>query len=179
MALSRTVVFEHQSSVDAVFALLSDASYLEQRCRMDGDRNISVRVHRDDTGVHQEIARDRTIPLPAFVRGLLKPTNYTTEIIHWQRTITGFEASYEVTAKTMPGTLRGSLELAYTPTGARYTAAFEVVARVPLVARKLEALMTDGFADYLQLNAERDDAALRGPLLQPVELAASVRFAGR
>jgi hypothetical protein len=163
MPLSRTITYRHASALSDVYALLCDRDYLHQRCVADGGRNVTVEVREHADGVDQTLARDRNIELPPFVRGLIRPTNYTVETIAWRRDEHGYRAAYRVGAKTMPGTVCGELTLRALGAGTHYEATFEVDVHVPLIARKLEALMANGFAAYLQANAEHDARALRGP----------------
>lgn len=164
MPLSHTISYRHGSALPVVYALLCDRDYLHQRCIADGGRNVTVELREDDDGVEQTLARHRTIDLPPIVRGLIKPTNYTVETIRWRGVRDGYRAAYRVEAKGMPGTLRGELVLREEGAGTYYEATFEVSVHVPLIARRLEALMVNGFAEYLQANAERDAEALRGVL---------------
>jgi len=164
MPAVRTIRHTYSARPERLFALLCDPGYLQQRCEADGDRNI--RVERTDAGRRVSVERDHTIELPSFVRGLVKPTNRATEVCTWQRIDGGFQAAYVVSARGMPGTLGGTLRIEGDELVTQFEATFEVVARVPLIANKLEALMADGFATYLERCAEHADAALRGSFVR-------------
>jgi hypothetical protein len=170
MPAVRTVQHVYARAPERLFTLLRDPDYLRRRCIGDGDRNIRIDVRAGAAGPCISVERDRTIELPALVRGLIKPTNRVLELYTWQRSAGGWQADYEVSSRGMPGTLRGAIRLEGDALATLYEATIEVTARLPLLASKLETLMADGFAAYLQLNAAHAERELSEPLL-PYELA--------
>lgn len=172
MATTLTLDHTYAASVGEVFALQLDRAYLHERTRRDGDRNVVVEVDNEVDRFRVRVARDRTLELPAMVRGLFNPTNYTVETMEWRAISEGYIADYAVEARGMPGSVRGSLALLETATGTHYRASVKVVIEVPLIALRLERLMADGFREYLRRNAQRDAlqmAAQSSQLVQSVQ----------
>jgi hypothetical protein len=163
MPTKRTFSFDYNCSVETVAALLHDANFLRSRCEAAGDQNVDIQIEKTPDGVSMVVSRERTIDLPAFVRGLVPPRNRATERTTWRRVEDSWQADYSVEVAGLPGKVRGRSLLTETGSGTHYESTFEVSAGLPLIGRRIEGLVADGFVEQLAINAERNAKALEPP----------------
>jgi hypothetical protein len=161
MSTKRTFSFHYECSPEHVAALLRDPEFLRRRCEAAGDRNVTIELTAVQDGVHMTVARERTIVLPALVASFVSPTNRAVETTTWRRDGDRWQADYSLEVDGLPGKVSGHSTLTATESGTHYESTFEVSARFPLIARKLEGLIADGFTEQLAINAERNAEALK------------------
>jgi hypothetical protein len=161
MPTSRTFTFDYLAAPDSVAALLHDPDFLRKRCEAAGDRNVEIHVEALADGVHMTVARERTMELPAIVRSVVSPTNRAVETTTWRRRDDAWHAEYSLEVSGLPGKVSGHSELRPTAGGTHYTSTFEVTAKWPLIAKRIEGAIADGFTEQLAINAERNAEALK------------------
>lgn len=162
MPTSRTFTYDYPADPESVAALLHDPEFLRKRCEAAGDKNVEIHVEAIQDGVHMTVARERTMELPAIVRTIVSPTNRAVETTTWKRQGDSWRADYSLEVAGLPGKVCGQSTLAPTAAGTHYTSTFEVTAKWPLIAKKIEAAIADGFTEQLAINAARNAEALKG-----------------
>jgi hypothetical protein len=161
MPTSRTFTFDYPADPESVAALLVDPAFLRRRCEAAGDKNVEIHVEARADGVHMTVARERTMDLPAIVRGIVKPTNRAVETTTWRRQGDSWRAEYSLEVAGLPGKVSGQSTLSPSASGTHYSSTFEVTAKWPLVAKRIESAIADGFTEQLAINAERNAEALK------------------
>jgi hypothetical protein len=162
MPTSRTFTFDYPADLESVAALLHDPDFLRKRCEAAGDRNVEINIQAIQDGVHMTVARERTMELPAIVKSIVSPTNRAVETTTWRRHDGAWQADYSLEVAGLPGKVSGHSELRSSPSGTHYTSTFEVTAKWPLIAKRIETAIADGFTEQLAINAERNAEALKG-----------------
>jgi hypothetical protein len=163
MSTVRTVTFDYSESPAQVAALLTDPAYLRQRSESNGERNIEIRLEKSEAGTRVIMARDRPlhIKIPAFAKAAVENASRAIENTLWHAEGDRWVADYTIDVPGMPIGVRGQSVLAPTAVGCKYTSTFEVTARIPLFASKVESMVADGFVEQLMLNTQRNADALK------------------
>jgi hypothetical protein len=159
MPTPRTVTYEYPAAPDMVAALLRDPEFLRSRSEQAGDKNVEVRVEELGDGLRVVVARDKKVALPAFAKRMFQPTNRITDDVRWRRVGERWVADYTLEIAGVPGEVKGRSTLAPSAAGTVHELWFEVTARVPLLAGKLESFVADRvvetFRDHAVRNAQR------------------------
>lgn len=169
MPTTGTFEYDYDFDVESVAELLLDADFLRMRCEAAGDKNIEIDRRETSDGIHLTIARSRTLDLPKIVQGLVSSTNRAVENTVWRRSGERWVADYSVEVAGLPGKVSGRTTLIPTSNGCHYESSFQVSAKVPLFARKVESAIADGFVEQLTNMAQRNASALseRPPSMKP------------
>jgi hypothetical protein len=136
--------------------LLCDRDYLRQRSEHAGDENISVDVRPTEQGVKVVTARDRKSVIPAFARKLVDNRNRIIDHTTWMGDGEGYRAEYTIQIEGAPVAIKGRTRLLPADAGCRYETEFEVEARVPLLAKKIENAVADQIEQTLRAHAVRN-----------------------
>jgi hypothetical protein len=159
MPTPRTVTYEYPAGPDEVAALLRDPEFLKRRSEQAGDRNVEVKVEEAGDGLRVVVARDKELELPAFAKRMFQATNRITDDVRWRRVGERWVGEYTLEIAGVPGQIKGRSTLAPSAAGCVHESSFEVTARVPLLAGKLESFVADRvaetFRDHAVRNAER------------------------
>lgn len=168
MSTVRTVTYQYSEPPAQVAALLTDPDYLRRRSESNGERNIEVRVEKTEAGTRVTVARDRPldIPIPAFAKSAVERASRAIENTLWHAEGERWLADYTIDVPGMPITVRGQSVLSPAAGGCDYKSTFEVTARIPMFASRVESMVADGFVEQLMLNTKRNAAALK-PSAQP------------
>lgn len=156
MSTPRTVTYDYASAPEELVSLLHDPEFLQRRCDAAGETNVEITVERTDTGVRVRVARDKKVDLPAFAKRLFTPQNRIVEDTRWTREGGQWVAEYNIEIQGIPGQAKGRTTLIPSASGCRYESAFEVTAKVPMFASKLEGFVADKLEETLLANAERN-----------------------
>jgi hypothetical protein len=159
MPTPRTVTYEYPVAPDEVAALLRDPDFLRTRSEQAGDLNVEVKIEDIGDGLRVVVARDKQLDLPAFAKRMFQPKNRITDDVRWKRVGERWVGEYTLEIAGVPGEIKGRSTLAPTAGGCVHESSFEVTARVPLIAGKLESFVADRveetFRDHAVRNAER------------------------
>jgi hypothetical protein len=159
MPTPRTVTYEYPAAPDQVAALLRDPDFLKARSEQAGDKNVKVSVEHLGDGLRVVVARDKELELPSFAKRLFQPKNRITDDVRWHRDGERWVGEYTLEIAGVPGEIKGRSTLAPSAAGCTHESFFEVTARVPLMAGKLESFVADRvaetFRDHAVRNAER------------------------
>lgn len=137
--------FEHVNSYsaapDAVYAMLTDASFREEVCAYIRSTDYAVAVADEDGRVQVRVEQTQ-IPrkLPAIAA---KVVGDSVQIVQTEDWSAPGQADFAMEIPGKPGHLRGSIRLTPTSTGTDQVFTGEVKVQVPLVGGKLEGLVAD------------------------------------
>ena len=158
MPTPRTVTYEYPSAPDAVARLLSDPEFLRRRSEEAGEANVEVAIEDAGDGLRVVVARDKQVNLPAFARKMFSNLNRVVDSVTWRRQGEEWVSEYAIRIGGIPGEIQGRSTLMPLSSGCRHESSFEVTARVPVFASKLEAFVADlverSFREYADRNAE-------------------------
>jgi hypothetical protein len=159
MPTPRTVSWDYATAPDDVAALLRDPEYLRRRSEEAGEKNVQVTVEETIDGMRVIVARDKEVELPGFAKRMFAPKNRIIDDVRWTRQGERWVGEYTLEIAGVPGEIRGKSTLFPSASGTRHESSFQVTARVPLLASKLEAFVADRveetFRDHAVRNAER------------------------
>ena len=139
MRIAKTI--EYSASPDAVFAVLSDATFQEAKCAATAaiKHQASVKTVGDRT----VITTQRTLPsdgLPDFAKSMVGDTLTVLETQEWGPASAdgSREGTVEMAVSGAPLALRGTLSLRPGGAGTIETLDSELKAKVPLIGGKIE-----------------------------------------
>jgi hypothetical protein len=161
MPTPRTVTYDYSTEPDQVAALLHDPEYLRRRCEEAGEKNVEVVVEELGDGLRVMVARDKQVELPSFAKRVLQPKNRIVDDVKWRRQGESWVSEYTVEIGGIPGEVRGRSTLTPSAVGTRHESSFEVTARVPLLAGKLESFVADRVEETFRDHAVRNAAHLK------------------
>ena len=161
MTTPRTVIWDYATNPDDVAALLRDAEFLRRRCEEAGEKNVEVTVQDTVDGMRVIVARDKQVELPSFAKRMFAPKNRIIDDVRWTRQGERWVGEYTLEIAGVPGEIRGRSTLFPSPNGTRHESSFEVTARVPLFAGKLEAFVADRVEETFRDHAARNAARLK------------------
>ena len=159
-----TVKTKHRfaASLDEVYAKVTDPDFLRAKYLGIGGRNVSFSESGQDGEVFR-LRSSREVPSnpPGFARKFLADWNKMEETMEWTRNKDGSARGvYTGKVKGVPGVLEGTFDLSPDGTGCVEDIAMTAHIRVPLVGKKIAALVEDETAASL----EDEYAFLRGDL---------------
>jgi hypothetical protein len=158
---------------------LQDPVFLRHRSESAGERNIDIRVAPADGGVRVTVAREKTVDVPAFAKVAVGSTNRAVENTLWRSVADGWAAEYTIEVSGLPVKARGRSSLKPCSRGCLYTSTFEVIANIPLIGKRLEALVADGLEEQLKVNIQRNVEGLaRGTNRGPHSYIAALKNGG-
>lgn len=161
MPTPRTISWDYASDPDSVAALLRDPEFLKRRCEEAGEKNVEVRVEDTGDGMRVVVARDKQVELPAFAKKMFAPKNRIIDDIRWKRQGERWVGEYTLEIAGVPGEIRGRSTLVKAANGTRHESSFQVTARVPLFAGKLEAFVADRVEETFKDHAARNAARVK------------------
>jgi hypothetical protein len=161
MPTPRTVTWDYATGPDDVAALLRDPEYLKRRSEEAGDKNVEVTVEDTLDGMRVVVARDKEVALPGFAKRMFTPKNRIVDDVRWTRQGERWVGEYTLEIAGVPGEIKGKSTLFPSPNGTRHESSFQVTARVPLLAGKLEAFVADRVEETFRDHAARNAAQLK------------------
>lgn len=156
MATPLTVSYEFDAAPAAVYALFTDADFLQARMEAGGGINptvVSATVEGDGATVVTQQAIPASV-LPSMVASMIPGDPVTERTETWSADGDGYTASYSVVVKGAPASLKGAITLA--PSGSGSTLAFDGAATVPIpmFGGKLESVIVEQITEALNKEAE-------------------------
>jgi len=173
MTTSRSLSHTYPVSVSTLAGLLSDADYLKTRSESAGDENVSVDVEKGRDSVRIVTARDRKSIVPEFARRLIGNRSRIVDETTWRESGAGYRAEYTIRIEGAPVSVEGSTLLLPSVEGCLYETSFEVTARLPLLAKKVESAVADQIEQTLRDHGVRNEARLSTLPPPPLSVAAS------
>jgi hypothetical protein len=161
MPTPRTVTWDYATGPDDVAALLRDPEYLKRRSEEAGEKNVEVTIEDTLDGMRVVVARDKEVELPGFAKRMFAPKNRIVDDVRWKRQGERWVGEYTLEIAGVPGEIRGKSTLFPSANGTRHESSFQVTARVPLLASKLEAFVADRVEETFRDHAARNAARLK------------------
>ena len=148
-----TTKANHTFSADfeQVYAKVTDPEFLRAKYLGIGGRNVSFSESAQDGDVFRLVS-SREVPSnpPAFARKFLADWNKMDETMEWKRNADGSaRGTYTGKVKGVPGVLEGTFDLRPDGSGCVEDIAMTAHIRVPLVGKKIAAIVEGETADSL------------------------------
>ena len=136
--------FEHRLTYDAtpseVYSMLSDPIFRERVCEAQKARDWDVSIDSDGDGMTVSVDQKRPSDgIPGFARKVVGDEIHIAQRETWKDPS---GATLEVTIPHKPGHLKGTIDLRQNGAGTVQAISGELSVRVPLVAGKLENLIS-------------------------------------
>ena len=130
---------EYAHSLEAVYALFTDAGEIEAKQEALGARSISVEeceIYED--GADITFVRELPADVPRVLRKFLQPWNTVTQSEQWRSTDDGgYDADLEIDIANVPVTISGTLELEPLEDGCVNHVRMTVDCGIPFVGKTL------------------------------------------
>ena len=141
----------YAASFDEFYAKLIDETFLRAKYEGIGSRNVSFSECRQDDDVFRiKWAREVPSNPPAFARKFLKEWNSLDESIEWILKSDGSaHGDYACKTHGVPGTLKGDFDLRPDGTGCVEDIVMKATIKIPLIGKKIAAIVEDESADSL------------------------------
>jgi hypothetical protein len=143
--------------LDHVFCVLTDARWLEERCRALGELGASCKTTRTG-GVVVTMKRRVRRELPALLARFFAPENDIVLEERWSSDDGGHRAAYTLEVVGQPVTIAAEIQLVREGRGCVYRIRHQCKARVPLIGGAVEKFMVGqteaGCADELAYLAD-------------------------
>ena len=125
--------------VDAVMAMLEDASATVAKYESQGHREVEVTECTATDGTLRIVSsRVVDVDLPGFAKKVLKPTNQMTQTDEWHRNPDGsWSGTFDVVVTGSPVHISGTMGLAPADGGTRHDVVLDFQVKVPLVGGKI------------------------------------------
>ncbi len=133
-----SIDYHFTASVERVFALLTDADFLVDRCLALGELAADCTIEDDDDEVVITLNREVERNLPAFLSRLFESRQNVEMVERWSRR--GGRFTLKVIGQ--PVTVTAQMKLRADPAGGcTYTVQHTAKANVPLIGRRLESFI--------------------------------------
>ena len=155
MATPLAVTHQFAAPPAAVYALLTDRTFLEKRLRDTGGLDPAVVDLSVADGTATIVTR-QSIPasvLPPMVSAVLSGDPVTERTEHWTADGNGYRADLAVVIKGAPANLSGTMTLLPAGAGSALSVAAEAVVPIPLFGAKIESMVVEQLATILDREA--------------------------
>ena len=128
------------AAVSEVYAVLTDAAFLEARTAGVGQANAEAQVAVEEAEGGATITKTITVELedmPAFLKKAFNPSQTVGVKESWNAKGDGFEGSYHIDIQGQPVEVRGAFSLTPEGDGARYTVELEAKAKIPIIGKQV------------------------------------------
>ncbi|WP_133300547.1 DUF2505 domain-containing protein [Seongchinamella sediminis] len=155
---SINMAIEYQIECDAgtVFQYLTDRDFLVERIEALGEDPPTVKVSRKGKSVEIKLQRVRHLKLPAVAARIVGDDQRFEMIERWRADGDGWTGDYTLDVVGVPARIEAEFELRPAADGCVYSISHSPRVNVPLVGKKLEAILRreteqgcDAEIDYL------------------------------
>lgn len=165
MPTPMSVVQEFPAAPSAVYALLTDRTFLEGRladCGGEDPQIVAFDVAGDGDARTATITTRSAIPasvLPPMVASMMAGNPVTERTENWRPDGDGYVADFSVTVKGAPASLKGTMTLSPAGSGADASASTLTVqgnaaVPIPLFGGKIEQVIADQIGELLQMEGD-------------------------
>lgn len=155
MPTDLSVVQEFSAAPTTVYALFSDTDFLQARMEAGGgiDPQVVSVSPSDDGSVDTTIVTQQAIPasaLPSMVASMMPgdPTTERTE--SWRAEGDGYAADFSVIVKGAPASLKGTMTLTPSDSGATLTVEAAANVPIPMFGPKIETVIVEQLSALFQ-----------------------------
>ncbi len=145
MATSLSVTYEFAAPPAAVYALLTDRKFLDERLEATGGNDPSV-VSLETAAETAIVVIRQSIPasaLPSMVASMIPGDPVTERTERWRTEGDGYQAELSVVIKGAPASLKGSIALVPSGAGASFKVDGQASVPIPLFGAKIEAVVVE------------------------------------
>lgn len=129
---------KYNTTPDAVFELLTNAKWLEQRCLDLGELSASVKAKKTAKGAHLTMSRRIRRDLPAMIAKVMKPESDMTIDEQWRRTDEGYAGSLTLDLAGQPVKISAEFTLTASGKGCVYWIQHKAKCGIPLIGSAVE-----------------------------------------
>lgn len=145
------ITHKFTADADAVFALMTDADALTERCKALGEKNIKCTV--DTQGRKTLVSLSRTVKrdLPKVLAAMFSAENTINMKEQWEAIGSTYMGSYTADVVGQPVSLSAKFKLKPTADGGcEYSIDYQCKASIPLVGKKVEEFIVSQTAGGLE-----------------------------
>lgn len=124
---------KYSASVENVYALLTDAKWLEQRCLELGELAVAVKAKKTSKGATLHMKRTIKRDLPALVAKVLASEGEMVLEEHWHAEDAGYSGTLTIELKGQPVKISADFELRPAGKGCVYSIQHHAQCGVPLI----------------------------------------------
>lgn len=147
MAITHTF----QADSDTVFALMTDADVLTERCKALGEKNIACSVEEQGRKTVVHLARTVKRELPKVLAAMFSSENTIKMHEQWESIGSTYMGSYTAEVVGQPVALSAKFKLKPTADGGcEYSIDYQCKASIPLVGKKVEEFIISQTAGGLE-----------------------------
>ena len=130
---------EYPVPVDAVIAMLEDASATVEKYEGMGHRDVEILELVPGDGTLRIVSsRLVDVDLPGFAKKALKPTNTMIQTDEWRRNDDGtWSGTFDVEVKGAPVHISGTMILAPVPEGSRHDVVLDLQVKLPIIGGRI------------------------------------------
>lgn len=151
-------VDSYAASVDQMWAMLTDKSYWEDKYTSMGATDFEWQTfNANDTELTVSSVRKVEASLPGVAKKVVGDKAEVTQTENWRRTGDALECSIKIVTKGAPGGTTGTMRIEPTSDGVSWSADFDIAISIPLMGKKLEAIMLDETAKNFQVEKAFND----------------------
>jgi uncharacterized protein YndB with AHSA1/START domain len=158
-----TLEHHYDADVETVFALLTDADFVERKYTAIGGKDVAVDKSDEGDGACEVVTkRTVTVDLPGFAKRVMQPSNTAVQTETWAAADANGSriCTYRVEVQGMPSRVTGTLTLSPQGSGTRQTIEADVKVSIPLIGGKLEKFAIETGKTDLDAQAEFTTAEL-------------------
>lgn len=145
-----TIIHSFNADPDAVFALMTDADTLIERCKNLGEKDITCSVEQN--GRKTVVTLNRTVKrdLPKVLAAMFSAENTIRMHEQWESIGSTYMGSYTAEVVGQPVALSARFKLKPTDKGCEYSIDYQCKASIPLVGKKIEDFIISQTAGGLE-----------------------------
>lgn len=137
-----SIEYKFRASIDQVFALLTDADYLVDRCLELGELSADCTVEDDNDEIVITLSREVERNLPSFLARLFESRQKIEMIERWKDKGNIRHGSYMLKVEGQPIVLDAEMCLkADGNDSCTYTISYSAKAQMPLIGRRVESFI--------------------------------------
>ena len=136
-----TIEYEIESDADSVYRLLTDKQFLVERIEALGEDPPTVKVSKKGKGVEISLRRIKHLDLPAMAKKIVGDSQQFEMTERWKPDGNGWVGEYLLDVLGAPAKISAEFELRPSENGCTYTITHCPEVKVPLIGKKLEALL--------------------------------------
>lgn len=152
----------YNASVDALWAMLSDKQYWEDKYAAMGATDFEWKTFNaaDDT-LTVSSSRKVDANLPSAAKKIVGDKAEVTQTENWRREGDSLVCDISILTKGAPGGTTGQMRIEPSGTESRWSADFTISINIPLLGKKLEGVMYDETSVNFATEKEFNDRWLR------------------
>lgn len=156
MSTDVTVTEEYSDTPAAVYALITDADFLQDRMVAGGGIDPKVISVETADGV-TTVVTQQSIPadaLPSMVSSMLGGDPVTERTEAWRSNGDGYVADFSLTVKGAPASVKGTMTLTATGAGSAFVVNGTATVPIPMFGAKLESVISEQIGAILAAEGE-------------------------